>query len=65
MYRFWRHPKTFNELRQYYATIDNDLGIRIKVRGKRRPNYLPDTWDEMDRDIQRSWKKQRKTQYKI
>ncbi len=65
MYRFWRHPKTFNEMRQYYATIDNDLGIKIKVRGKRKPNLLPNTWDEINRTLERSWKKHRKTQYKM
>ncbi len=62
---FFRHPKTKNEMTQYYATVENGLGIRIKVRGKRRPRYLPNAWDDVQSHLYRSWKKHRKTQYKI
>lgn len=60
-----RRPKTQNEKRQYYATIDNDLGIVIKVRVKRRPWRLPDSWNCDWPFLHRSWKKHRKTQYRV
>lgn len=52
-------PATQQERRQYYAALDQDIPIR--VRAKRRPNNLPDSWTELrssgDRQFSRvdSW----------
>lgn len=43
IYRYLRHPKTLNEARQYFASIDSG----IKIRGKRSANNLPDTYDDL------------------
>jgi hypothetical protein len=55
---YLRHPKTTQERRKF----DKKYGRR-----KRCPSRLPDTYDDMPRsDIEdRSWKRHRKTQYKI
>ncbi len=54
----FRHPKTTQERRKY----DKEYG-----RGRRSPKHLTHAWDDMPRrDIEdRSWKRHRKTQYKI
>ncbi len=62
---FFRKPKTKNEMWQYYATTENDMGIKIKVRGRRSPKPLPNAWDDFEKHSSRSWKKYRKTQYKV
>lgn len=61
---YWRSPKTKNEMTHYYATVENDLGIRIKIRGRRRPHNLNFAWDDFHRQQYRNWKTQRRTQYK-
>lgn len=65
----YRPIKTTNERRQTYGFIADDIsggfdaeGKVIKIRKKRK--NLPDSWDEIRRNYQRSWKKQRKTQWK-
>ncbi len=55
-----------NEKRQYNGTVENDLNIPIRVRGRRRYKGLVDPWDDyMTRVDNRSWKRYRKTQYKV
>ncbi len=34
------------------------------VRGRRQPHNLPDVWDDVFPDDQRSWKSYRKTRFK-
>lgn len=38
-------PATQQERRQYYAALDQEIPVR--VRAKRRPNNLPDSWTEL------------------
>ncbi len=61
---FFRYPKTAGEMRQFYASTNNELGIRIKVRG-RRPKSLPNAWDDIYSKPQRCWKCQRKVQWRV
>ena len=37
----------------------------VHIRGRRKPCNLPDSWEDIARDEQRSWKKHRKTQWKV
>jgi hypothetical protein len=58
--RWYRYPRTTQELRQYYAYPEF-------VRGRRRPRYLPHAWDDIYREIcwnHKSWKLYRKTQWR-
>lgn len=58
-YRFYKHPKTLNEMKQ-------NSGVDEKyVRGKRRVQHIPNAWDDIHRCVPKCWKSQRKTQYKI
>jgi len=61
---YYRHPRTQNEMKQYEASKTNDLGISIKIRNKRKPNKLPNSWDDIYRLGLRNWKYYRKTQWK-
>lgn len=60
----YRHPKTTNEMKQYFASIENELNISVKVRGRRRPKHLPHSWDDINRAYHRSWKHYRKKQWR-
>ena len=60
MGRYWREPKTANEMRKYYDA--EEQGIR--VRAKRHPCYLPTLWDDKYRGRQRCWKVQRSRQWR-
>jgi len=55
---WYRHPKTFNEMKQSFGFDKN------YIRGKRKKHNLPDSWDDVHRTRTKSWKKHRKTQYK-
>ena len=57
---YMRSMRTTQELREVQNAIDQG----IKVRGKRKKNYLPDAWWDFWRRSQRTWKRHRKTQYK-
>jgi len=57
---YHRHPKTQQE-RKKAVVADED---EPKVRAKRNAKNLPDSWHDMTPEAQRSWKKQRKTQFK-
>ena len=52
---------TTQELREVQNTIDQG----VPVRGKRKKNYLPNSWWDFWKYSQRTWKKHRKTQYKM
>lgn len=47
----YRHPKTLNEMK-----LNSDVEEKEYVRPKRRPNNLPNVWDEKIRHIDKSWK---------
>lgn len=53
---FLRHPRTANELRQYYAALES--GARI--RAARRPKHIPTSWDDMPKGTSKSWKQNRR-----
>lgn len=38
---YFRHPKTMNEMKQYYASLENELEVPIKIRNCRQPKCLP------------------------
>jgi len=63
---YFRHPHTRNEMKQYYASVVNELNIVIKVRGRRRPTSLPNSWDDIYRSniTVRNWKAYRRKQWK-
>jgi hypothetical protein len=41
---------------------DEILGLRIRIRGKRSLRMLVEPWHDLPRQIQRSWKRHRRTQ---
>jgi len=57
---YHRHPHTAQEMRS--MPVGDDA---IPVRGKRRPHQLPDSRCDIRKGSQRSWKRHRKTQYKV
>ena len=59
-----RRPKTMNERRQN-AFWDGEAG-EPRARGARRPSMLPHSWDDLSIGSygHRSWKRNRKTQWK-
>lgn len=67
-FHYYRKIKTTQEHRANRAVLtDEDAKLyRVKVRGKRAKNFLPNTWDDIiysDITI-KNWKKYRRTQYK-
>lgn len=60
---FHRSPKSKQE-KARAATSEVD-DIEPKVRAKRNHKNLPDSWDDIPPGRTRSWKKHRKTQYKL
>lgn len=63
---YYRHPRTKNEITQYYAANGSQLEVPIKIRSRRNPKYLPNSWDDLERvnSRVRNWKIYRKTQWK-
>lgn len=60
-----RRPRTTQERRAYFHDEVSEYGIRI--RGRRSAHHLPNAWDDLVRsDVfdRKSWKRQRKTQWK-
>lgn len=47
----FKKPKTTKERRQYYACEIPEL-----IRGRRKPECLPNYYDDVYRHIERSWK---------
>lgn len=62
-YRYRHYPRTFSEHRAH-AGWEHDEGAPA-LRGARRGKQLPTDRDSGWRCNQRSWKKQRRTQYKL
>ena len=61
---YFKRPRTTNEKRLYAQTVYNEIGIKIRIRGRRKPKNLPDAWDDINRSKPlRSWKKHRKSQW--
>jgi len=60
---FYRHPKTSQERKHHQSEWEDD--IFVPIRGARKTRNLVDAWDDVPRHFQRSWKKQRRTQYKV
>ncbi|MCB1048350.1 MAG: hypothetical protein KDC10_14240 [Calditrichaeota bacterium] len=61
----YRTLHTFNEQRQFAATVCNDLELPIRVRGRRRPWHLPSSFDDFYRERRRNWKNYRRQQRKM
>ena len=70
----YRSPRTQQERRtngsHEYRRIDVEVhgevkGFRIRIRGQRSTTMLVEAWHDLPRQVQRSWKKHRKTQYKV
>ena len=68
----YRNPRTQQERRvngsYEYRRVEIEVGgktleVRIRVRGKRSLRMLVEAWHDFPRQIQRSWKKHRRTQY--
>lgn len=51
MYSTYRHPKTLNEIRQYFGASISDF---VKIRAKRVPKNLPNSWDDIPRSKRRT-----------
>ena len=74
MGRLYRNPRTQQERRgnggQEYRRVEIRVGgkileVRIRIRGKRSLRMLVEAWHDLPRQVQRSWKKHRRTQYKV
>lgn len=55
---FREHIKTLCEKKYNQAFVDEDTGIEIRPRAKRKADNLPDSYDDLDisRNGTRSWK---------
>ena len=71
---YWRNPRTQQERRvnssHEHRRIEIELGgdtydIRIRIRGRRGLKMLVEAWHDLPRGIQRTWKKYRRTQYRL
>lgn len=60
---YFRHPLTKNEMKQFYASKENELEISIQLRGRRKPKSLPNAWDDINRSQAKSWKEYRRRQW--
>lgn len=60
---YWfRRPKTLNEKRLNSLVLAEDG--EPAARASRGPMYLPSTWDDIGRLVERSWKSHRLTRWK-
>jgi hypothetical protein len=74
MHSLYRNPRTQQERRvnsnPEYRRIEVEVrgefhAVRIQIRGKRSLTMLVQACDDLPPGIQRSWKKYRRTQYKV
>ena len=74
MDRLDRDPRTQQERRSNsnpeYRRIEVEVRgefheVRIRIRGKRSSAMLPSSLHDLPRQVQRNWKKYRRTQYKV
>jgi hypothetical protein len=63
----FRNPRTIQERREAVAvSSDPDLvAVEVYVRRARSARSLPNDWDDEPRGMQRCWKEQRRTQFKV
>jgi hypothetical protein len=73
MGRHNRNPRTQQERRvnsnHDYRSVEIQIHgeihtLRIRIRGKRSTGMLVEAWHDLPRQMQRSWKEHRRTQYK-
>jgi hypothetical protein len=67
--RLFRHPRTTNERRAHFSNkateeIVESYNFGFKLRQKRKSHMLPDAYDDLSIQYQRSWKEHRGTQRK-
>ena len=67
--RLFRRPRTTNERRAHLSNeateeILESHGVALKLRQKRKSHMLPDAYDDLSIQYQRSWKEHRGTQRK-
>ena len=70
----YRNPRTQQE-RRFNGSHDDrrveiEVGgevhvVRIRIRGKRSTRMLPQAWHDLPPGRQRSWKRDRRTQYRV
>ena len=72
MGRHYRDPRTQQERRinGSQEQVEVEVGgkmqeLRIPIRGKRSLLMLVEAWHDLPRRVQRNWKKQRRTQYRV
>lgn len=59
-----RYPRTMHERRWTCAWEDEEFApLRGFVRARRRPCYLPTSWDDQCAHADRSWKNQSKRKH--
>jgi hypothetical protein len=65
-YKGFRNPKTLSEKKESVALVKEIRleDLPIKYRAKRSSNNLPDSWWDIHRKLERTWKKFRRHQYK-
>jgi hypothetical protein len=56
---YWRHMRTTQERRQWFADV-----LDVLLRRGRSPHLLPNAWDDVRPTRERNWKSQRKTQWR-
>ena len=52
----FRYPHTTNEKRSYFCCSNKNI-----IRSKRKPIRLPSSWEDIDRNRERNWKRQKRT----
>jgi hypothetical protein len=65
----FRHPRTTNERRAHFSNkatkeILESQGVAFKLRQKRKSHMLPNYYDDLFLQYQRSWKEHREIQRK-
>jgi hypothetical protein len=65
--RYWslRHIRTTQERRSWFAFEEEHRDFGIRRRSRRSFRNLPSYYDDISRGNSRSWKKHRKTQWKV
>lgn len=59
-YHYYRHPRTTQEARRNSLREEREY-----VRGARLPSMLPNSYDDISIDKQKSWKHKRRKQYRV
>lgn len=63
---YYRHPKTLSE-KKYAVTLSTEIrldDLPVRYRAKRNNKNLPDSWWDICKRTERTWKNYRKQQYK-